>query len=91
MEKVTYYIVTIKQNSNLRSYAIRIPNYLNLWPILNAIAFDGMYEIESINACDTKKEAIETARAWNDSYEKNGYLLPRPYRQSGYTVDYLWK
>lgn len=90
MNKKTFFVVTISQNGQLRSYAIGIPNYLNLWPILNAISFDGMYEIETLTAFVTKKEAIETARLWNTNYEKNGYLL-REYHQSGYTVDYLWK
>jgi hypothetical protein len=45
-----------------------------------------MYECEYLNVFPTKKEAVMTADGWNKAFEKNGQLMPFPYRQSSYAI-----
>ena len=85
--ETTYYVVTIRRDDQRVSYALRLPGYLNLWPVLTAITFSGLYEIETLTAFHTKKEAVATADAWNKTWEDKECRM-RFYQCSSYAV---WK
>lgn len=61
--KSTFYTMSVSNGSKLYAYALKVSNNFNLWPIMEAI--NEVAKIETLNACDSKAEAIETARAWN--------------------------
>lgn len=75
MDKKTYYVITVscKEDSDLIiSYALAVPNNQNLWCIIESI--NTITPIKTLNACDTKKQALEIVHAWNKTYADNGDL-----------------
>lgn len=65
MEKYTWYVFTIQDSEGkFYSFCERIRNNNNL--------VDYAKQAYTMNACDSKKEAEETAVAWNEAYKKNG-------------------
>ena len=72
MNKKTFFVITVGSDDFCYSYAFAVNNYINLAPVIEAIA--KMTNIISLNACDTRREAIETAKAWNASWQDKGIL-----------------
>lgn len=72
MEKATFYAVTITDGINNYSYAFRVRNSENLWSPLEAITQRA--KILYMNACDSKKYAVDIARDWNQVWADKGIL-----------------
>lgn len=74
MYKNAFFILSeIEIESGKRfAYAEKVPNCYNLF---NYFTPHNGCKIESINACDTFKNAKETAELWNDAYKRNGFYL----------------
>jgi len=70
MNKKSFYVFTICENGKFYSYADAIQNCNNLVSI-----FAGIKNLYTANACDTRRQADEIARAWNDSYKQNGTYM----------------
>lgn len=70
MEKKTFFVVEQREKSTGKyyAYAEKVSNCNNLMYYFKP--FHG-YEIVSINACDTWKQAQEIATFWNDGAKKN--------------------
>lgn len=72
MKKANFYIISVSDGDKRYAYPLKISNHLNLWPILEAI--NERAKIETLNVCDTKAEAIETARVWKQTWADDGRL-----------------
>lgn len=67
MKKYTWYVFTVKDDEGkLYSWAERIPHCYDL---LHYATREGIY---TMNACDSKRQAEEIAKDWNETYIKNG-------------------
>ena len=65
MDKYTWYVFTIRdEDGKFYSFAERIGNKNNL------VGYAA--QAYTMNACDSKKEALEIADAWNRAYKENG-------------------
>ena len=64
--KKTYFAVTVEENKKLYAYMIDVSEYDN---VIYALSNRG---IVFANAYQTKKAAMETVSAWNESYKNNG-------------------
>jgi len=63
--KKTYMAVTVERDGKRCAYAIGIRNgHDNAWDVLSAIA-----NLESVLILGSKKEAVETASAWNNTWK----------------------
>lgn len=71
MNKKTFFVIEQKstETGKYYSYAEKVPNCYNLFNYFHPARG---YEIVSINACDTWKEAQEIARFWNDGAKTRG-------------------
>lgn len=70
MNHNTFYVIdqTNYEGKSI-AYARKIPNCYNLVGIFKPMTG---FKIISVNACDTWREAQETARDWNDRHIENG-------------------
>jgi len=68
MNKTTFYVVTVSNGFQRYSYAFKVPNSVNLWSILEDLSACRDCRIETLNACDTKSHAVDTARNWNQAW-----------------------
>lgn len=65
MGKYTWYVFTIKnEDGKFYSFCERISNNNNLVGYAK--------QAYAMNACDSKKEAVAIAAAWNEAYTRNG-------------------
>ncbi len=70
-----YYVITIELYGDYYSYAMRISDHENIWPILD----EGIRaKIVTLTHFSTKKEAVITAAAWNESWAEKDRLMPNP-------------
>ena len=76
MSKKIFYLVTIKDGENRYSYVFWYRNNENLYSGVSTIMH--YYEIETLNACDCKSDALRIAKAWNESWEQQGRLMTHP-------------
>jgi hypothetical protein len=69
MKKTTFYVIEAHNPTTGKyySHAEKVPNCYNLVGKFTAI--DG-FEVISVNACDTWKEAQEIADFWNEGAKK---------------------
>lgn len=68
MNKKSYYVFVIKTDEGKRyAYAETIQNCNNIFWM-----FQNTKSLESVNACDTRRDADEIARYWNETYKNNG-------------------
>lgn len=64
----TFYVFTSEtEEGKFYSWADAIQRRENLLSI-----FAGRPSLKTVNACQTRKEADELARFWNECYKKNG-------------------
>lgn len=74
MNKYTWYVIQQKDsNEKMCAFAKRIHNSNNLLGFFGIDAY--LENIYSVNACDSKKEAQQVARAWNDAARRNGCYM----------------
>ena len=70
MSKNTWYVAQRTIKGRNAAHAFKLRNNQNI------VGFDNDYPgIVTLNACDSMKEAKEIAKAWNDSFKKNGTFL----------------
>jgi len=66
----TFYVIDqANDEGKYIAYARKVPNCYNLVGIFKPMTG---FKIISVNACDTWREAQETARYWNDRHIENG-------------------
>lgn len=75
MKNRTWYVVNAKdKDGGFYAYPVSVPNNENLVDIFRH------ENILTVNACDTKRDAVEIAKVWNESYVVNGtaadFLIP---------------
>ena len=73
MEKNTFFVIEQKEKTTGKyfSIALKVHNSNNLLSYFSRYTYKG-FEIISINACDSWKQAQEIAAFWNDGARKNG-------------------
>ena len=69
MNKNSYLVIVNMENEKRAAYVQKWHNSNNLAGLLKDA------RIETANICDSKKEAEETARFWNECYIKNGSYM----------------
>lgn len=68
MNKKTFFVISVKTEDGRRyAYADAIQNCNDLFWI-----FKNIKGLETVNACDTRRDADEIARYWNECYKNNG-------------------
>lgn len=77
--KNNYYVVSIAYNGKAAAYVQQVPGYYNL---KDAFPFSAV----TISAMETKKQALETATAWNETWNHDGKLLFNWYIKYGTPV-----
>lgn len=72
MKNNTYYVIDVKETATGKSYAtaLKVPNVYNLLGYFERTIAKG-FELISINACGTWKEAQKIAEWWNECKTKN--------------------
>lgn len=73
--KYVYVVVTVVNKGKLYAFDDKLNNYSNLLGQIEKIM--GLSDNPSdyrnnITIMDSKKQAMETAKAWNEAYKKNG-------------------
>ena len=66
MKKYSWLVVSVKDEWGRWAYPHQWHHNNNL----TGLCADS--KVETVNICDSKKEAIEIAEAWNEAYRKNG-------------------
>lgn len=77
MDKITYYVVTVARGEKKYSFAFYFRNNENLFSGVSALLSE-YGNIETLNACDSRKKAVECANTWNESWERKGILMDDP-------------
>ena len=77
MDKTSYYVITVSRYDSVRgdvyfSYVFKVRNNENLWPLM--LSLQNSVTVISLNACDTKRYALELAKRWNQTWEERGTL-----------------
>lgn len=70
MDNYVWYALQIKRNGKYYAYAVRKGMYENLASFVKD--FEGLV---AMNACRTKKYAMEVVQAWNNMFRENGIHL----------------
>lgn len=70
MNKKTFYVFTICENGKFYSYADAIHNNNDLISM-----FCRIKNLHTANACDSRHQADEIAKDWNEQYRKNGTYM----------------
>lgn len=84
MNRKTFYVVTVTNGKLFFSYAFAVPNAYNLFPFIESLQKN--VAVSTLNACDSKKSAVETASYWNDGWKnQNKYWDDAPFL---YTIVY---
>jgi hypothetical protein len=76
MDKTSYYVISIEKDGDLFAYVLRVHHRENLWAILSDISEE--CSVSTVNACDTKREALDIANTWVGNYRANGCLMRNP-------------
>ena len=64
MKKSTWYVMQVRENGKFYASCFRVPNSHNLK--------DYAERALTLNACDTKKEAVRIVADWNAGFIRDG-------------------
>lgn len=79
MAKKTFFVCTVKNEVGDRfTYAFEEPNYYNLDYFCKPPRGESDVWYEMLFVCDTKRDAIETAKNYNKVWEDGGHLMENP-------------
>ena len=70
MDGYVWYVISRKNKDGMYAYAQPIGRYINIASFVKDFP-----DIETMNACNTKKRAKEIAQAWNEQYKANGTYM----------------
>lgn len=74
MNSFTWYVIDCRNKTNNKCFAYteRIHHSNNLIGYFERNKPGSSYEVLSVNACDTKKQAEQIATCWNEGYKSRG-------------------
>lgn len=70
MNKYTYILITLYENGKYYSFVEKWHNGSNL-----VCLFERYPSAHTMNICDSKKQADETAEHWNENWKNKGIYL----------------